>query len=96
MSTSPYFSHAAAGGAGTMLPPITTSDVMRVPIKGTDLVIEIDAVRNEAGIVSAIALFQLVRSICGLTKQQTKDTIDSLLAAKSHLEQVYAPLMTPQ
>ena len=64
---------------------------MRVPIKGTNVVIEIDAMRDEVGSVSAVALFQLVQSICGQTKQQTKDTIDSLLESKAHLMQFLIP-----
>jgi hypothetical protein len=67
-----------------------TDDVMRVPVDGTALVIQLDATRNEAGGVAGVALFQLVHSICGYEKKsQTRAAIDALLDAKPHLVQVF-------
>ena len=83
--------------AAPILPPLTTPDVMRVPIKGTNRVIELDATRNAAGEVTAVALFQLVWSICGLSRTQTDDVIKELKVSKPHLTQVQRPptQMTP-
>ena len=63
---------------------------MRVPIKGTNRVIELDATRNAAGEVTAVALFQLVWSICGLSRTQTDDVIKELKVSKPHLMQFVA------
>ena len=86
-----------AAATAPTLPPPTMADVMRVPIKGTNRVIELDATRNAAGGVAALALSQLVQSICGFdpSTSQTKNTIDSLLGAKAHLEQVPYTLFLP-
>ena len=72
------------------MPPLTTPDVMRVPIKGTSRVIELDATRNAAGEVAAVALFQLVQSISGLSRTQTDDVIKELKVSKPHLMQFVA------
>ena len=76
---------------GAEVPPLTTPDVMRIPINGSEHAIEIDAVKDaQTGLVSRVALAQLYRSICVLTPSQAKDAIDDFLSAKSkqHFKQV--------
>ena len=81
--------------AAPTLPPHTTADVMRVPIKGTNRVIELDATRGAAGEVTTVALFQLVQSISGLSRTQTDDVIKELKVSKPHLTQVRLPPKQP-
>ena len=84
-----------AAAAAPTLPPHTTADVMRVPIKGTNRVIELDATRGAAGEVTTVALFQLVQSISGLSRTQTDDVIKELKVSKPHLTQVRLPQSNP-
>ena len=69
-------------------PPLTTPDVMRIPINGSNDAIEIDAVRNEEGVVSRVALFQLVKSACVLMDTQATSALTEFLNSKKYFHQV--------
>ena len=73
---------------GAEAPPPTTPDVMRIPINGSDDAIEIDAVRNEEGVVSRVALFQLVKSACVLMDTQTTSALTEFLNSRKYFHQV--------